>query len=40
MEPVPTNLASIEVRLTTWPGAEERLIARCHPHGAWVEWLG
>ena len=26
-----------EVRLTSWPGGEERLIARCHAHGAWVE---
>lgn len=27
------------VRLTTWPGGEERLLARAHPHGYGVEWL-
>ena len=29
-----------ELRLRTWPGDEERLLARTHYHGAWVEWLG
>jgi hypothetical protein len=28
------------VTLTLWPGGEPRLLANCHPHGAWVEWLG
>ena len=28
-----------DVHLTTWPGGRERLIARSHYHGAWVEWL-
>ncbi len=27
------------LRLMTWPGGEERLLAVCHPHGSWVEWL-
>jgi hypothetical protein len=27
----------ITLRLRTWPG-EERLLAACHPHGAWVRW--
>jgi hypothetical protein len=27
------------VRLTTWPGGEERLLARAHPHGYDVTWL-
>ena len=27
-----------ELRLRTWPG-EERLLARAHPHVAWLEWL-
>lgn len=27
------------LRLTTWPGGEERLLARAHPHGYDVEWL-
>jgi hypothetical protein len=29
----------IELRLRTWPGGEERLLAYCHPHGSEVEWL-
>lgn len=28
-----------EVRLRLWPGGEERLLARVHPHGAMVAWL-
>jgi hypothetical protein len=40
MEPPPQNLAVMEVRLTLWPGGEERLLALVHPHGAWVEWKG
>jgi hypothetical protein len=27
------------VRLTTWPGGEERLLAHMDFHGAWLEWL-
>jgi len=38
MEPPPTNLARMEVRLTLWPGGEDRLLATCHAHGAWVAW--
>jgi hypothetical protein len=40
MEPNPRNLADTELRLTTWPGGEERLLARVHPHGAWIDWIG
>lgn len=29
----------ITLRLRTWPGGEERVLALCHPHGAWVRWL-
>lgn len=32
--------APMEVRLTLWPGGEERGLARVHPHGAKVLWLG
>jgi len=40
MEPDPENLAgAMEVRLTLWPGGEDRLLARVHPHGASVAWL-
>ena len=27
------------LRLRLWPGGEDRLLARAHPHGASVEWL-
>ena len=27
------------LRLTLWPGGEERLIARVDFHGRWAEWL-
>jgi hypothetical protein len=40
MEPEPGNLARMELRLTTWPGGEERLLGHAHPHAAWSEWLG
>ena len=30
---------AFEVRLTTWPGGEERLLATCGPHGTGVRWL-
>lgn len=34
----------MELRCRIWrggaAGAEDRLLARCHPHGAWVEWVG
>lgn len=41
MEPDPANPAGpMEVRLTLWPGGESRLLARVHPHGAAVDWLG
>ena len=39
MEPPPQNMAGMEVRLTMWPGREERILAEVHPHGAWVKWL-
>lgn len=37
MEPPPTNMATMEVRLTTWPGCRDRRLATVHPHGAWVD---
>jgi hypothetical protein len=40
MEPQPPDMGEIELRLTLWPGGEERRLARCHPHGAWIEWDG
>lgn len=40
MEPPSGNPAAIELRLTLWPRGEERLLARVHPHGASVEWIG
>jgi len=38
MEP-PENAPRMEVRLTLWPGGEERILAETHPHGAYVNWL-
>jgi len=28
------------LRLTLWPGGEDRLLARADPHARWVEWRG
>jgi len=39
MEP-PLPTPGMEIRLTLWPGGEDRLLGHCHPHGASVEWLG
>jgi hypothetical protein len=33
------NFDYCEIRLRSWPGGEDRLLGRCHYHGAWVEWL-
>ena len=30
---------TVEVRCRFWPGGEDRLLARCHPHAARIEWL-
>ena len=38
MEPPPGDMAGMEVRLTLWPGGEERVLADVHPHGATVAW--
>lgn len=29
----------ITLRLRTWPGGEDRLLAHCHPHGSAIRWL-
>jgi hypothetical protein len=39
LEPPPAMMSNMEIRLTLWPGGEDRLLGRSHPHGAWVEWL-
>jgi hypothetical protein len=28
------------LRCQLWPGGTDRLLARTHPHGTWIEWLG
>ena len=38
MEP-PQPGFGVELRLRTWPGGGDRLLARAHPHGSEVEWL-
>jgi hypothetical protein len=41
MEPdVSDPKAAMEVTLTLWPGGEQHGLARVHPHGAKVLWLG
>ncbi|HEX3888455.1 MAG TPA: DUF2332 family protein [Phenylobacterium sp.] len=37
MEP-PEDMMGMEVRLTLWPGGQERKLAEVHPHGAMVRW--
>lgn len=39
MEPPPEHMSDMQVRLTLWPGGEDRLLAEVHSHGAWVKWL-
>ncbi|HKF90077.1 MAG TPA: DUF2332 family protein, partial [Acidimicrobiia bacterium] len=33
------DLTHTELRVTTWPAGEERLLARCHYHLGPVRWL-
>jgi len=33
-------ISSAEIRLTTWPGGETRLLGFAHAHGDWIEWKG
>ena len=40
MEPSLESPAVMELRLTLWPTGDDRLLAHCHPHGAWIEWRG
>ncbi|HEY1425617.1 MAG TPA: DUF2332 family protein [Caulobacteraceae bacterium] len=40
MEPAPGQVMPIELRLTLWPGGEERRLATVQAHGAWVTWGG
>jgi hypothetical protein len=30
--------SDFELRLTTWPGGQDRRLAVAHPHGTWVRW--
>lgn len=30
----------VELRLTCWPDGETRVLATCHPYGAWIAWRG
>jgi hypothetical protein len=34
----PPDLHCAELRLSVWPGGEDRLLARVAHHGQWVEW--
>ena len=37
-EPPAAN-AAVELRCRLWPGRDDRLLARCHPHASSIEWL-
>jgi hypothetical protein len=39
MEPASDSLAAMEVRLTLWPGGEDRQLANVQAHGASVHWV-
>lgn len=30
----------VQLRLTAWPQGETTILAKCHPYGDWIEWLG
>ncbi|TFI57405.1 DUF2332 family protein [Sphingomonas parva] len=32
--------SEVQLRLTCWPGGETRILATCHPYGAWIDWRG
>lgn len=34
------NAEAAELRLTLWPGGDDRLLARACYHGRWVDWCG
>jgi hypothetical protein len=36
----PNADAHMLLTLTLWPGGQPRVLARAHPHGRWIEWLG
>ena len=38
MEPAPSDMATMELRLSMWPDGTDRRLATVHPHGAWVAW--
>jgi hypothetical protein len=38
-EPRERSAPEADVRLTTWPGGEERLLATAGYHGQYVRWL-
>jgi len=40
MEPPPMDMTIMELRLTMWPGGEDKRLATVHAHGAWVDWTG
>jgi hypothetical protein len=39
-EPATDHYTVMDVRLRLWPGGEDRQLAQCAPHAAWVKWLG
>ena len=39
LEPAGGQGIDFELRCRLWPGGADRLLARAHPHGAWIEWM-
>jgi len=39
LEPAAGLDADFELRCQLWPGGADRLLARAHPHVAWIDWL-
>jgi hypothetical protein len=35
-----TDRREVQLRLTTWPEGESQVLAKTHPYGDWVEWIG
>jgi hypothetical protein len=38
LEPHAEPIRGCELRLTLWPGGEERVLAMCDYHGRWIRW--
>ena len=39
-EPPPGHAEAPTLRLQTWPGGQDRVLAAGSPHGTWIRWIG